>query len=210
MKRRPARTKTKTTKKAPAPAPPTPPETTLEAEAHAKADQYAPAPHDPRLVAEVAARLARGQNVTRADGARLAQSALNLLDGVRDVVQRRGENRSGIIQGYLVRAEIPEHLGWAEGKKYILGTDGGGSEGRFGDLLKDKLRIDKFFLLRAQRLQAGLPEPELDEIPNTTARELNTVRSRLEKEGFSRSDLESLKHYYSVWRVTVDGRRKKN
>ena len=167
--------------------------------------------HDPRLVAEVVARLAPvGRNITRKDAMTIARNALNLLDGVRDIVNEREKSRSTILAGLSVRAEIPEHLGWAEGKKYILGTDGGGSEGRFGDLLKDKLRIDNFCLLRAQRLQAGLPEPELNEIPNTTARELNAVRSRLEKEGFSRSDLESLKHHYSVWRVTVDGRRKKN
>ena len=207
MKKRPARTKTKTTKKSPAlPSPESP----AQAEARRVVDERFPS-HDPRLVAEVAARLAPvGRNITRKDAMTIARNALNLLDGVRDIVNERENSRSTMLAGLSVRAEIPEHLGWAEGKKYILGTDGGGSEGRFGDLLKDKLRIDNFFLLRAQRLQAGLPEPELDEIPNTTARELNAVRSRLEKEGFSRSDLESLKHHYSVWRVTVDGRRKKN
>jgi len=207
MKRRPARTKTKTTKKSPAlPSPESP----AQAEARRVVDERFPS-HDPRLVAEVVARLAPvGRNITRKDAMTIARNALNLLDGVRDIVNERENSRSTILAGLSVRAEIPEHLGWAEGKKYILGTDGGGSEGRFGDLLKDKLRIDNFFLLRAQRLQAGLLEPDLDEIPNTTARELNAVRSRLEKEGFSRSDLESLKHHYSVWRVTVDGRRKKN
>jgi hypothetical protein len=207
MKKYPARTKTKTAKKAPALLSP---ESPAQAEARRVVDERFPS-HDPRLVAEVVARLAPvGRNITRKDAMTIARNALNLLDGVRDIVNEREKSRSTILAGLSVRAEIPEHLGWAEGKKYILGTDGGGSEGRFGDLLKDKLRIDNFFLLRAQRLQAGLPEPELDEIPNTTARELNAVRSRLEKEGFSRSDLESLKHHYSVWRVTVDGRRKKN
>jgi hypothetical protein len=207
MKKRPARTKTKTAKKAPAP--PTPTESRAHEEARRVVDERFPS-HDPRLVAEVAARLAPvGRNITRKDAMGIARNALNLLDGVQDIVNERENSRSKILAGISVRAEIPEHLGWAEGKKYILGTDGGGSEARFGDLLKNKLRTDKRLELRAQCIQAGLPEPELDEIPNTTAKELNAVRSRLEKEGFSRSDLESLKHHHSVWRVTVDGRRKK-
>jgi len=208
MKKRSSRTKPKPTRKAPTPRPT--PESTSELEARVIVDERFPS-HDFRLVAEVAARLAAGaREIARQDGARIARNALNLLDGVRDVVQSREKSRSTILSGLSERAEVPKHLKFAEGKLFILGSDGGGSDARFNDLLKAEIRTSKLLTLRAQRIQAGLSEPSLEEIPQTTAQELNALRNRLKKDGFSRSSLEWLQSFYIRWRSTVDGRRKKN
>jgi hypothetical protein len=208
MKKRPARTKTKTVKKAPAP--PAPPESPAHEEARRLVDERFPS-HDPRLVAEVAARLAPvGRNITRKDAMGIARNALNLLDGVQDMVNEREKSRATIHAGLSKTAEIPEKLGWAAGKKFILGTDGGGSEEKFYDFLKYRLRWERLQELRAKLLQAGEPEPELHDVPAITPAELNRTVKRFHEDGFSRFCLENYSKSYAYWRTTVDGRRKKN
>lgn len=207
MKKRPTRTKPKTTKKAPTP--PTPPEPPAQEEVRRLVDERFPS-HDPRLVAEVAAKLApAGRSITRKDAMVIARNALNLLDGVQDMVNEREKSRATIHAGLSKTAEIPEHLGWAAGKKFILGTDGGGSEEKFYDFLKHRLRWERLQELRAKLLQAGQPEPELNDVPAITPAELTRTVKRFHEEGFSRFCLEDYSKSHAYWRTTVDGRRTK-
>lgn len=185
------------------------PESTAQVDVEGMVEERVPS-HDFRFVAEVAARLApSGRDITRQDGMRIARSALNLLDGVREVVKSREALRSGMIGRFSEAAKVPEHLGWAAGKKYILGTDSGGSEERFYDFLKHRLRWERQEHLRLQRINAGEAEPELKDVPPTTPAELNAVLKRFQKEGFNRLSLETLSRSYAGWRTAVDGRRKK-
>lgn len=207
MKKRSSRTKPKTTRRSSAPAPT--PESTAQVDVEGMVDERV-ASHDLRFVAEVAARLApSGRDITLQDGMRIARNALNLLDGVREVVENRENLRSGMVKRLSEAAKVPDHLGWAAGKKYILGTDSGGSEERFYDFLKYRLRWERQEALRLQRINAGEPEPELEDVPRTTPAELNAVLKRFQKEGFGRSSLETFSRSYAGWRTTVDGRRKK-
>lgn len=211
MNKRASKATRKTSKETPVPLT-SQPESPLQQEVWRIVNERYPSrrEHDPRLVAEIASRLAtRGRDITEQDGARLASSAINLLNGVRTFFESREKSRLAIFKGLLKRAEIPEHLGWAEGKLFILGTDGGGSDARFEDLMADKLRYDKYAAIRDECIAAGKPEPKFESISKTTAKELNALRTRFEKEGFYRSSLESMKSFYEVWRVALDGRRKK-
>jgi hypothetical protein len=208
MKKRPARTKTKTAKKAPPPPPPSD-KSTAQEEARIAVDKLYPS-YDFRLLAETASRMVpAGKSISRKDGMAIARNALNLLDGVQDTLSEREKSRADILAGLSARAEIPEHLGWAAGKKFILGTDGGGSEEKFYDFLKYRLRWERLQELRAKLLQAGQPEPELNDVPAITPAELTRTVKRFHEEGFSRFCLEDYSKSYAYWRTTVDGRRMK-
>lgn len=207
MKKRTSRTKTRTRKKTSAPT--TPPDSPARQNARSKVDDFYPS-HDLSLVAQVAASLAPiGKALDRRDGARIARNALSLLDGVRDVLKERERTRSNLLEKCETAEEIPDRLGFADGKLFILGTDSGGADARFNDLLKANIKSAKYLSLRADRLSSGMEEPSRDEIPETTAKELNLLRSRYVRGGFSAFDLEMLKQFYGWWRTTVDGRRKK-
>lgn len=167
--------------------------------------------HDLRLVAEIAARLAPTQGqISRQEGAKIVRSALYLLDAVCDEMKKRDARRTTLLKGLSRYARFPTRLGWADGKRFILNTDGGGADLRFDDLLKAKIRYNKLKELQAECLRTNQPEPNIKAVPVTTAKELNSLRSRFEQEGFSRQDLKSLSEFYKTWSAEVDGRRREN
>jgi hypothetical protein len=209
MNKRRTRSKTVVVKK-----PKSPPNVLVEeaglAEARTIAAERYPS-HDHRLVAEIAARLAPTQReISRQDGAKIARSALHLLDAVSDEVKKRDARRTALLTSLSRSAGFPARLGWADGKRLILNTDGGGADVRFDELLKAKIRHNKLKELQAECLRKNQPEPNIKAAPVTTAKELNSLRSRFEKEGFTRQDLKSLSEFYQTWSFKVDGRRGEN
>ena len=209
MKKRSSRTKPKTTRKAPPAAPV--PDRAGQSEALNIANTKYPL-HESELVASVAAQLAAGRaEISREEGAQLARSALNLLDAVQETVSTRARHRAATIRGLEATEAVPFRLKWNEGIKYILKTDGGGSEAKFLDLLKAKISWDKLRDLRSKHVEAGNlgPEPNLEDVPQTTPKELNELVTSIRKEDFSREELRTLRYFYTQWRPSVDKRRKK-
>ena len=180
------------------------------AEAVAVAKKRYPS-HDFNLVASVAAQLApHGKPVSLEAAEEIAESALNLLDGILIALQHRKERRNGVATVESKKLRLPAHLAWAEGKLSILGTDRGGSDAKFDDLLKAKIRCDKLARLCEQRRKSHQAEPTLSDVAATTPSELNELRSRLEKNGFTGDELVSLNGLCKQWRRETDGRRRKN
>lgn len=212
MKKLSPHTKLKTSQKAPATKPS--PESAEQVDLERMVEDRYPS-HDFILLATVASRLARPTmeltgGITRQASAKIAQAAMNLLDGVRDVFVRREESRRSILRGLTERSKIPEHLGWAAGKKFILGTDSGGSEERFYDFLKYRLRWEEQEIIRMQRMHQWGDDPALyEDAPATTPRQLNEAIKGFQAKGFDRNSLETLARSYAGWRPTVDKRRKK-
>lgn len=191
--------------------------TPQESEARIKARQHVEKnypTHDSVLVAEVAARLASGRRqITQDNALDLGREAIMLLDGVSKALAERAETRAKLLTSAKESEEFPEHLSWSAGKKFIMKTDGRGSDEQFKSMVKDKMRHDRLQeeSSRLAKLHPGgeWVEPTIEVIPKTTQEEYKKVEMHYRRNGFNAWDLRSLRNFFDEWRTGKDKRRKK-
>lgn len=191
----------------------TPPESEARIKARQHVEKNYPI-HDSVLVAEVAARLASGRRqITQDNALDLGREAIILLDGVSKAVAERAENRAKLLTSANGSEEFPEHLSWSAGKKFIMKTDGRGSDEQFKSMVKDKMRHDRLQeeASRQAKLHPGgeWVEPTIEVIPKTTQEEYKKVEMHYRKNGFNSWELRSLRNFLTsgVWEKTKDEKK---
>lgn len=191
----------------------TPPESEARIEARQHVEKNYPI-HDSVLVAEIAARLASGRRqITQDNALDLGREAIILLDGVSKAVAERAENRDKLLTSANESEEFPEHMSWSAGKKFIMKTDGRGSDEQFKSMVKDKMRHDRLQeeSYRLAKLHSGGPwePPSIEAISKTTQEEYKKAEMHYRRNGFNAWELRSLRNFFDEWRIGKDKRRKK-
>lgn len=171
--------------------------------------------HDSVLVAEVAARLASGRRqITQDNAVAIGREAILLMDGVAKALAERAESRVKLLTSASESEEFPQHLSWSAGKKFIMKTDGQGSDEQFKSMVKDKMRHDRLQeeSFRLAKLHSGGPwqPPSIEVIPQTTQEEYKKAEMHYRRNGFNAWELRSLERFFEEWRIGKDKRRKKS
>ena len=149
--------------------------------------------HDASLVAGIAARLLRSDGYHDA-----VERALRLLDATAEGLLKRDDLRARAILGQCERADVPAHLDFLRGIKFITGhTRRDRAEKDWLDFLSYSIRGSKIC-----EADFALPPGQLDEnsIPATTPAEVTKVQRRQEQQGFSAAQLDSHRRMFRRWK----------
>lgn len=138
--------------------------------------------HEPRLVAEVASRLLGSGN----DFAGATKRALSLLDACESAAKKRREWRDANTIGQMRDRDVPAHLTFQKGVKFITGQP----------------RVDRAAEAFKKFLSYHYGEssnPKKGELHKSTKRKLAAEIERYEREGFERHLLALGKRDFQTW-----------